>query len=177
MACMHKRTRDCFSASDCRRAPSQASTAAAAATCSDGAAAAAVRHTALTLCCGVNRRCAIDVGVRNVVRNIVAMFCGVVSEAAIADVCAMMVQQGAGMRSVYLEPTDDDDEEVEKDEEMSSYFEGVSDSVVAVIVATREVLEQIMHHLPAMVCPPPHLPSPRILASGAVLLYFHWMTG
>eukprot|EP00892_Ulva_mutabilis_P008092 jgi/Ulvmu1/5655/UM024_0001.1 len=162
---MQKRSRECFAQSDCPpeprllSAPSPASTAAAAATCSDLGAAS--RNPALTLCCGVNGRCPIDSGVRNVVRNIVAMFCGVVPEGAIADVCTTMVQLGAALRSVFAEPADGGGDGgsdgrgsgsgLGSDEDMLSYFEGVTDSVVAVLAATRDVFDQILNHLPAMV--------------------------
>lgn len=154
IACMQKRSRECFTRAECRRAPTQASTAAAAATCTDNATAAAVRQPALSLSCGVNRRCAIEPGVRNVLRNIVAMFCGVLSEEAIANVCTTMLQQGATWANVFQEPVDAGEEAGSDDEEMSSYFEGVINSVSAVLVAFREVLGQILNHLPAMVSPP-----------------------
>lgn len=125
------------------------------------------------LTCGVNRRCAVDLAAAKVLRDVVATFCSVLSQAIIRRVCTATLEQINAMlrmfrstsepaltppayqshssRSRYAGPIGSAIHEGLTAEADVEYIQAMSEGSVVVLNAARDALESILHNLSAMV--------------------------
>eukprot|EP00892_Ulva_mutabilis_P010377 jgi/Ulvmu1/7711/UM039_0017.1 len=124
------------------------------------------------LTCGVNRRCAVDLAAHKVLRDVVATFCGVLTQGVICRVCTATLEQINAMLCMFgsnSTPTLPQTAPYGAGSSRSAgsvgsaihqgltsaadveYMQDMSDSSVVVLNAARCALESILHNLSAMI--------------------------